>query len=100
MKAKKSFSGLFLLLLVILTMSSCAEVQPDAWGWVVGTTYGFWGGLWHGFTLLFSIFGRIFDDKIAIYAINNTGVWYDGGFVLGVVVFRIAIYYLARFSRI
>jgi len=27
--------------------------------------------------------GRLLDNNIAIYAVNNNGRWYDFGFVLG-----------------
>lgn len=40
--------------------------------------------MWHGLIIVFSFFGSIFSDDIAIYAIYNNGGWYDFGFVLGV----------------
>jgi len=44
---------------------------------------GFLHGLWHGMTCFFSMIGSWFSDDIAIYAIYNTGGWYDFGFLLG-----------------
>jgi hypothetical protein len=31
----------------------------------------------------FSFFGSLISDKIAMYAINNNGAWYNFGFVIG-----------------
>ncbi len=70
-----------LLLLTVLTIS-CAEAVPLAVS-VSTETYGFWHGLLHGIILPFSFIGSLFDDSIAVYAINNTGGWYDFGFVFG-----------------
>ena len=46
--------------------------------------YGFWAGLWHGWTLVFSFIGSLFDNDIVIYATNNNGGWYDFGYFIGV----------------
>ena len=46
-------------------------------------TYGFWGGVWHGMITFFSFIGSLFDENIAVYAVNNNGAWYDFGFVGG-----------------
>jgi len=46
---------------------------------------GFWHGLWHGLIVVFSWFGSLFSDDIAVYALNNNGGWYDVGFLLGIV---------------
>lgn len=48
---------------------------------------GFWSGLWHGAIIFFSFIGSLFSDDIAIYAVNNTGGWYDFGFFLGLSLF-------------
>ena len=45
--------------------------------------YGFWGGLWHGIIAPISFILSLFMDDVAMYAVNNTGGWYDFGFVLG-----------------
>ncbi len=73
--------GLFLIL--ILIVSACADVTNiDACR--VDKPYGFFGGLWHGMIATFSFIGSLFNDKIAVYAVNNTGGWYDFGFLLGI----------------
>jgi len=62
--------------------SSCAEVA-QVQNCLVNPPYGFWAGLWHGLVAPISFIGSLFSDKIAMYAINNNGGWYNFGFVLG-----------------
>ena len=50
---------------------------------------GFWLGLWHGFIFPLAWFVSLFSDKIAIYAVPNSGGWYDFGYFLGIVVFGV-----------
>lgn len=47
---------------------------------------GFWYGLLHGLIIVLSFVGSFLSDDIAIYAISNSGVWYDFGFVVGVLI--------------
>ena len=79
---------LFIAVVMILTLSGCADVShvqdclPET-----EHTYGFWGGVWHGMITWFSFIGSLFSDDIAVYAVNNNGAWYNFGFIggLGVV---------------
>lgn len=51
------------------------------------TTYsqaGFFAGIWHGLLAPWSLIARWFISDIGMYAINNTGWFYDAGFLLGV----------------
>ena len=43
-------------------------------------------GLLHGFIALFSFVASWFTD-VRIYAVPNSGVWYDLGYLLGVSAF-------------
>jgi len=69
---------------MVLTFTGCADVSnvqeclPT-----VQHTYGFWGGTWHGMISWFSFIGSLFNDGIAVYAVNNNGGWYDFGFIGG-----------------
>ena len=72
-----------LITIFLLSMSSCAPVQHIS-HCVDNNVYGFWGGLWHGSIMFFSLIGEIFSDNISIYAVNNNGGWYDFGFVIGI----------------
>ena len=50
---------------------------------LTGHSYGFFGGLWHGFIAPFDFIGMLFNDKITMYAQNNNGGLYALGFLLG-----------------
>ena len=77
----KSFL-LMILLTLVVTLSGCAnnEVVKQC---LSGHTYGFFGGLWHGFIAPFDFIGMLFNDKITMYAQNNNGGLYALGFLLG-----------------
>jgi hypothetical protein len=45
---------------------------------------GFWHGLWHGMIAPISFIISLFNPNVAVYAIYNSGGWYDFGFLLGV----------------
>lgn len=78
----KSQTILLLLTIIVFFLSSCADVT-NINECVKNEPYGFWGGLWHGFISPWSFIGSLIWDDIAMYAVNNTGGWYDFGFVLG-----------------
>ena len=67
---------------MILLFSSCAQAVN-----YVGepVTYGFFGGLWHGLIAPFDfVWSLVPDTKVLMYATNNTGHWYDFGFITGI----------------
>ena len=70
------------IIIALVAFTGCADVSPvcPAEG---DHLYGFWGGLWHGLIFVWSFIGSLFSDDIAVYAVNNTGGWYDFGFLLG-----------------
>ena len=78
---QRNFLFIAFLLLVIL-ISGCAdnEVVKQC---LTGHTYGFLGGLWHGFIAPFDFIGMLFNEKITMYAQNNNGGLYALGFLLG-----------------
>ena len=83
MKTKKLIILSIFVLFALLVFSSCAEVQQiDACR--TGHTFGFFGGLWHGIIVPASFVGSLFNDHIAVWAVNNNGGWYTFGFLLGV----------------
>jgi hypothetical protein len=45
---------------------------------------GFWYGLWHGVISVIALIVHIFADSVKVYEINNSGGWYDFGFLLGI----------------
>ena len=70
------------LLAVAAVLSACATQPPLS----ASGPPGFFSGLLHGFTILFSLIGSIFTDY-RIYAFPNSGGWYDLGYFLGAAAF-------------
>ncbi len=68
--------------LITFLLVSCAKTEPIQ-ECLTGKEYGFLYGLLHGFITPVSFIASLFDDNVAIYAVNNKGGWYDLGFLLG-----------------
>lgn len=80
----RSHRPLILATLIVSSalLAACAtQPHPEAF-----EPPGFWSGLLHGFTILFSLIGSIFTDY-RIYAFPNSGGWYDLGYVMGASMF-------------
>lgn len=75
---------LFILCLVIASCSltSCAD-KESVGQCLTGYTYGFFGGLWHGFIAPFDFIGMLLWNDVTMYAQNNNGVGYALGFLIG-----------------
>jgi len=73
---------LFSALLALLVLTGCAQ-REDVELCLKGHTYGFFGGLWHGFIAPFDFIGMLFNEKITMFAQNNNGGLYALGFLLG-----------------
>ncbi|HOK25529.1 MAG TPA: hypothetical protein P5320_10870 [Bacteroidales bacterium] len=83
MKTSVNFSSaLIFFMLLILLFTGCARSE-DVGACLSGHTYGFFGGLWHGFIAPFDFIGMLFNDNITMYAQNNNGALYALGFLLG-----------------
>ncbi len=68
---------------ILILLAACARQVPEA------VSHGadvpsFWWGLWHGFIFPWAWIGSLFSDRIAVYAVPNSGGWYDFGFFLGI----------------
>lgn len=76
-----SFKLLALIPLMFL-LASCAagDIQFTS-----ESPAGFWFGLWHGVISFISLIIHLFNDSVSVYELNNTGGWYDFGFLLGVI---------------
>ena len=70
---------LALAALVLLLAGCAAGANPGAGG----DGAGFWLGLWHGLIAPVAFVVSLFRDGVGIYEVDNTGAWYDFGFVLG-----------------
>jgi len=81
------------LLLVAVTLAACSGPNPlqDA-AVPISEVSGFWGGIWHGLILPVSFLGSLLTDYITIYAVQNTGGWYDFGFMIGVSILAAIMY--------
>ena len=84
-------SNSVLVLLVIFTIISIGFVFPLRTEAFVQDGYysaydapGFFPGVWHGLLAPYSLIVRWFVDDISMYAIPNSGWFYDLGFLLGV----------------
>jgi hypothetical protein len=47
---------------------------------------GFWAGLWHGLICGVTFIISLFTDTVRMYEVNNTGGWYDFGFLFGAMI--------------
>ena len=74
---------LVFLLSLVLLLTSCtagnAQFAPES-------PAGFFWGLWHGVISVISLIIHIFNENVVVYELDNTGGWYDFGFLLGVVL--------------
>jgi hypothetical protein len=69
------------VLMIVIALSGCADSVSFESGI---NEVGFLHGFWHGVILPVSFLISLFDDNVAVYAIYNSGGWYDFGFFLGV----------------
>ena len=76
-----SFKWLFIILFVLLLTACTAGGEQ----FTTETPAGFWYGLWHGIIAFISLIIHLFNDAVMVYERNNTGGWYDFGFLLGVI---------------
>ena len=72
-----------LVIIGIILFVGCAKSR-DVTACIGEKTYGFWNGLWHGIISPVTFIVSIFKERVAIYAVNNNGGWYDFGFMLGI----------------
>ena len=81
-----SYHSLSLKLLIVITLllllTSCAAGKAQ---FTTENPAGFWYGLWHGIISIISLIIHIFNNNVSVYEINNTGGWYDFGFIFGVI---------------
>ena len=77
----KSNIKLFFLFPFVLLLTSCTAGDVQ---FTEQSQAGFLYGLWHGVISFITLIIHIFNDGIMVYETNNTGGWYDFGFLLGV----------------
>jgi len=79
---KEKNMWILLVSLSVLALLGCARNEPVD-QCLTGHTYGFLGGLWHGFIAPFDFIGMLFNKDITMYAQNNNGGLYALGFLIG-----------------
>lgn len=72
---------IFAILLLVVT--GCAQ-QVDVSQCVTEQEAGFFTGWIQGFILPIALIVSWFDSDVAIYAVNNSGGWYDLGYYFGI----------------
>ncbi|MCW5925134.1 MAG: hypothetical protein KIS77_22650 [Saprospiraceae bacterium] len=82
MKKHRALLTLLAAIFICCLFAACASVEPVE-TCLTGKRYGFFHGLLHGFITPVSFVASLFDNEVAIYAINNSGGWYNFGFLLG-----------------
>ena len=76
-----------LVALALLPVAGCAPGPNDFTRLPMGDPAGFWMGLWHGFIALFTFIISLFNDKVSIYEVHNSGNFYNLGYILGLMIF-------------
>lgn len=71
-----------ILIPLVLLLTACAAGGEQ---FTQDQPAGFWYGLWHGIISVVSLIIHIFNDSVSVYETNNTGGWYDFGFLIGVI---------------
>ena len=70
----------------LAALAGCATQSAAA---VAPAAPGFLLGLWHGFIFPVAWVVSLFMKDVAVYAVPNSGGWYDFGYFLGIVVFGV-----------
>jgi len=73
---------LVLILPLFFFLAACTAGNPQ---FTVEAPAGFWYGLWHGAIAIITLVIHIFNESVLVYETNNSGGWYDFGFLLGVI---------------
>ena len=81
-KFNRYYTGaVYLVMIALFSQMGCYAGHPEV---TAEGPAGFWFGLWHGAISWLSFFIGLFNDSVNIYETNNSGGWYDFGFLLGV----------------
>ena len=67
---------------LLFILSSCTA-GGDTFG--VEEPAGFLFGIWHGVIAVLAFIISLFSDNVSMYEVNNSGGWYDFGFLIGII---------------
>ena len=82
MKRSTKIVALIAVVLALVVLLGCAAGTGR---YNVDEPAGFWAGIWHGAISGITLIIHIFNHSVRIYEANNTGGWYDFGFLIGVI---------------
>ena len=80
-RMQKSIAVMGLVIFLLITIS-CA---PGNKRWDEKAA-GFWAGLWHGIICVITFVISLFTDNVHMYEVNNSGGWYNFGFLIGAAI--------------
>lgn len=83
-KKVKIIKPLHLMAIVSLAIFTVIGCLPGDGAATEYKPAGFFGGIWHGLLCWLSLIISVFNDNIRIYEIENSGWWYDLGYLLGI----------------
>ena len=77
--------AVILLIIILLAAGLMTGCLPGDGKRTASRPGNFITGIWHGWIAPISIIVGIFDKKIRVYEVNNTGWWYDFGFYMAII---------------
>lgn len=75
---------LLVLTIIFFALASCATPQEIEACVDSAQQKGFLHGLIQGFLAPLTFIISLFSDDVVMYQVNNSGTWYDLGFLLGI----------------
>lgn len=85
----RSSSALLVLLLAVSLAGCVAGPNPLVHqATETGGIAGFWLGLWHGLIAWITFIVSLFDARVSVYEVHNSGWPYNLGFVIGAGAFH------------
>jgi len=78
--SNRQLIGVGALVVLAVIAAGCAAGDPR---FTEAEPAGFLHGFWHGLIMVITFLISLFSDTTVIYEVNNSGGWYDFGFVLG-----------------
>lgn len=78
---KKKLIVLIILMVFILTLTSCMPGSRE----ISEEPAGFLWGIWHGWIAPLSLILSLFKDNVNMYETHNIGFWYNFGFYIAII---------------
>ncbi|NNE34452.1 MAG: hypothetical protein HKN13_04410 [Rhodothermales bacterium] len=82
----RRFTFLVFIVVAGLLLSGCApgpNIVPIS---DTAEPAGFLLGIWHGLIVLITFVVSLFTEEVNIYEVQNTGIWYNVGFIIGLII--------------